>query len=112
MRSLLIALAGLGLIGLGGCADYLAVDGQGHTTAAPPKPATTATVAPVKGDTCGAAALQYLVGKANTEAPPPVDPSKRRVYCSACHITMDYRSDRVNIVFDKETGNITEVKCG
>ena len=111
MKPLHFAMAGLALASLGGCADYLAVDGQGHTTAEPPKLAAAAA-APTKGDTCGAAALQYLVGKANTEAPPPVDPSKRRVYCSSCHITMDYRPDRVNIVFDKETGNITEVKCG
>lgn len=110
MKPFLFALAGLTLASLGGCADYLAVDGQGHTTAAPPEP--TVMAAPVKGDTCGAAALQYLVGKANAEAPPPVEPAKRRVYCSACHVTMDYRPDRVNIVFDKETGNITEVKCG
>jgi hypothetical protein len=105
-RSSLIALAALGLAG---CADYLAVDEQGHTTAEPPK---GAAAAPVRGDTCGAGALQYLVGKNKSEAPAPVDPSKRRVYCASCSISKDFRADRLDIVFDQDTGTITAVKCG
>lgn len=110
MSRLLIAVAvtGLfGLVGLAACADYLAVDGDGHTTAAAPT-----TIQPVKGDTCGAASLTYLIGKPRTEAPAPVDTAKRRVYCSTCAVTMDYRKDRLNIVFDKSTDLITAVKCG
>ena len=97
------------VLGLSACAEYLPVDSQGHTTAEPPK---DAAAPPVKGDTCGAAALQYLVGKNKAEAPAPVDPSKRRVACSSCAVTMDYRADRLDIVFDKDTGTITAVKCG
>ena len=71
-----------------------------------------AVATPVKGDTCHAAELQYLVGKNKDEAPAPVDPSKRRVYCTACIVTMDFRPDRQDIVFDKDTGLIKQVRCG
>ena len=103
---------------LGACADnYLAVDGDGHHTATAPKPTLTegtppAPVIPIKADTCGAASLQYLIGKPKSEVPVPVDMSKRRVYCSTCMVTMDYRPDRLNIVFDQDTSAVTAVKCG
>jgi hypothetical protein len=42
----------------------------------------------------------------------PVDVSKRRVTCTTCPVTMDFREDRLNIFFDAETGIIKEVKCG
>lgn len=105
-RPLLVLLLALGL---SACAEYLPVDDQGHTTAEPPQGTTPAHV---KGDTCGASALQYLVGKNRSEAPAPVDPSRRRVTCSTCAVTMDYRPDRLDILFDKDTGTITTVKCG
>jgi hypothetical protein len=105
-RRLLLAC----MLGLAGCADYLAVDNQGHTTAEPLQGARPA--APVKGDVCGAAPLQYLVGRNKVEAPPPVDPSRRRVYCSSCVAPGRARPDQVDIVFDKDTGTITAVKCG
>ena len=107
MKHLLLLL---GVLGLSACADYLPVDSQGHTTAEPPKAAVSAT--PAKGDICHAAALQYLVGKNKAEAPAPVDPSRRRVYCSTCAVTLDYRPDRLDIEFDKDSGTITAVKCG
>lgn len=95
-------------LALAGCAQYLPADGQGRTTAEPPK----AAPAPTKGDTCGASAMQYLIGHNKDEAPAPVDPSKRRVVCSTCAVTQDHRPDRLNILFDKDTGAITQVKCG
>ena len=63
-------------------------------------------------DQCGAAELQDLVGKPRTEIPVPLDPSKRRVVCSTCIITQDYRPDRQTITFDTDTGIIKSVKCG
>jgi hypothetical protein len=42
----------------------------------------------------------------------PNDPSRRRVACTTCPVTMDFREDRVNILFDADTGVIKEVKCG
>ena len=63
-------------------------------------------------DMCGARPLQYLVGKPRSAIPVPVNVSKRRVTCTTCPVTMDFREDRLNIFFDAETGIIKEVKCG
>ena len=118
MRPIQLIVALAAALALGACADnYLAVDGDGHHTANAPKPSLTegsppAPVIPVKADTCGAAPLQYLIGKPKSEVPVPVDPSKRRVYCSTCMVTMDYRPDRLDIVFDQDTSAVTAVKCG
>lgn len=103
---------------LAACADtYLPVDAQGrHTAVAPRSPVSDLALAPpvtsARGDICGAASLQYLIGKPKAEAPVPIDPSRRRVYCSTCMITMDYRADRLDIVFDQTSGLVTAVKCG
>ena len=70
------------------------------------------TYKPVTNDQCGATALQGLVGKPRTEITVPLDPGKRRVVCSSCIVTQEYRSDRQTIVFSSETGIIESVKCG
>ena len=67
---------------------------------------------PSQPDACGARDLQWLVGQPRSRIPVPTDPSKRRVACTTCPVTMDYRPDRLNIFFDAETGIIKEVKCG
>ncbi|MDP1632018.1 MAG: I78 family peptidase inhibitor [Caulobacter sp.] len=67
---------------------------------------------PPPPDSCGANRLQGLVGKPKTEIPVPVDPSRRRVACTTCPVTLDYRPERLNIFFDAETGIVKEVKCG
>ncbi|MDB5430712.1 MAG: peptidase inhibitor [Caulobacter sp.] len=105
-----LIVLGLSLAALGACAS----------PAPPPPPPPPRPVAPPPPppappqapDTCGARPLQSLIGKNKSEIPVPVDMSKRRVYCSSCAITMDYRADRLNIVFDPETGIVKEVKCG
>ncbi len=120
MNGLRLAAVLAGAASLGACADYLAVDSAGNHTAAAPRPVmaetTTAAPAPVpvaaKPDTCGAAALQYLVGKPKSEVPVPVNPAGRRVYCSTCMVTMDYSPARLNIVFDQDSGIVKAVKCG
>ncbi len=61
---------------------------------------------------CEAAHLAYLVGKPRTAIPVPVDLSNRRVSCTTCPVTQDYQPDRTDILFDAQTGLITEVKCG
>jgi hypothetical protein len=105
---------------LAGAALALAVAACTSTPepAAPP-PATAPTAPAVVSlpptpakDQCGSAELQYLVGKPKTEIPVPVDPSRRRVACVTCPVTMEYRPDRVNILFDAQTGVIKTVKCG
>lgn len=63
-------------------------------------------------DLCGARPLQYLIGKSRSEIPVPVNVTNRRVTCTTCPVTMDFREDRLNIFFDAETGIIKEVKCG
>jgi hypothetical protein len=126
-----VAAVFAGAVALAGCTDYLEVDAAGHTTALPPKsrpsvptPATAEVIpkAPEGGpdtvmvtakmDQCGAAALQYLVGRPRTEIPVSVDLSNRRVYCETCVVTDDYRPERQDIVFDGVTGRVTSVKCG
>lgn len=71
----------------------------------PPKPVAWA-------DQCGASGLQYLVGKPKTDIPIPLEPSRRRVVCSTCPMTMDYSPVRQTILFDVNSGIVTEVKCG
>ena len=77
-----------------------------------PRPAPAPAYKPVSHDTCGADALQYLIGKPRTEIPVPLQPSQRRVVCSTCVTTQEFRADRQTIVFDTDTGLITSVKCG
>ena len=67
---------------------------------------------PDDGDTCQAGEFQYLVGKPRTDIPVPVDPSKRRVACTTCPVTMDFRADRLNIFYDEATGIVREARCG
>jgi len=73
---------------------------------APPPPP------PPPPDSCGAAPLQYLVGRPRTEIPVPVNPNLRRVACSTCAVTQDYVAARQTIVYDSQTGLVLSVKCG
>ncbi len=68
--------------------------------------------APASRDQCGAADLQGLVGKLRTEIPVPIDPTKQRVACTTCPVTMDFSPQRLNFFFDAATGVIREVRCG
>jgi hypothetical protein len=63
-------------------------------------------------DQCGAAEHQGLVGKLRTEIPVPIDPTKQRVACTSCPVTMDFSAERLNFFFDAATGVIKEVRCG
>ncbi len=78
--------------------------------APPPPPAASAAVEPK--DQCGLKDAQAFVGKPRTSLPAPVDPSRWRVACTTCPVTMDYRPDRLNILFNADTGVVREVKCG
>ncbi|MFN5618247.1 MAG: I78 family peptidase inhibitor [Brevundimonas sp.] len=35
-----------------------------------------------------------------------------RVTCTTCPVTMDYNPGRLNILYDRDTGVVREVKCG
>ena len=63
-------------------------------------------------DTCGASALAGLVGRPRTEIPVAVDLTRRRVSCTACPVAPDVRMDRLNILFDAQTGRVTKITCG
>lgn len=107
-----VGVSVLGLMALFACATT-----ESETAPAPPPPPVKVEEpAPMPAeepkDTCGAKPLQYLVGRPKSEIPVPVDPTKRRVTCSTCAVTMDYSPERLNIVFDTDTGIIKEVKCG
>jgi hypothetical protein len=88
---------------------------------APPPPPTTPTAPPAlalppkppaEKDQCGLKDAQQYIGKPRTSLPAPVDPSRWRVACTTCPVTMDFRADRLNILFNADTGVVQEVKCG
>lgn len=90
---------------------------------APPPPPETPTAPPVialpakpaaepEKDQCGLKDAQAFIGKPRTSLPAPVDPSRWRVACTTCPVTMDYRPDRLNILFNADTGVVQQVKCG
>jgi hypothetical protein len=79
---------------------------------APPPQAVAPRPPAPPSDSCGADALQYLVGKPRTEIPVPVNPGRRRVVCSTCAMTMDYQSTRQTIIYDSKTDLVSSVKCG
>jgi hypothetical protein len=82
------------------------------TTAAPPVQAAPARAPPKPADACGAAALQYLVGRPRTQIPVPVYPDRRRVACSTCVLAPGVVPWRQTIIFDAASGLIKSVACG
>jgi len=103
------------LIALGSCAEPSKPTPPAPAPAPAPPPPSQAVAPqppPAPRDSCGAAPLQYLVGKPRTEIPVPVIPARRRVVCSACVISHDYIPSRQTITFDVQTGLVTQVKCG
>ncbi len=63
-------------------------------------------------DTCGAGTLASLLGRPRNQIPVPVDLTHRRVACTACPVAPDVQLDRVNILFDAQTGLVTRITCG
>jgi hypothetical protein len=106
------------LIGLGACTAPAEQSAPSAAVAAapsapaPPLAASPPASRPRPADSCGAAALQYLVGKPRTDIPVPVNPSMRRVVCSSCMITQDYIAGRQTITYDTQTGLVSSVRCG
>lgn len=87
-----------------------------ETPPAPPPPVSEAPTVPVPPaepeDSCKAAEHQYLIGKNRSEIPVATDPSKVRVACTTCPVTMDFRGDRLNIFYDANTSIVKQVSCG
>ena len=109
-----VAFAAVLAAALAGCTGPSSADpaaGPPPVVQAPPMPTPVLTPPPAEPQ-CEAASLMYLIGKPRTEIPVPVEPARRRVYCSSCIITEDYAPGRTDIVFDSQTGIVTAVKCG
>ncbi len=119
LRMRAAALTGLAVLALCGCTS--AADGPSADAGRLPRmrvfpgslllPASGAA-RPQLPDTCGATALAGLVGRPRTQIPVPVDLSRRRVACTACPVAPDVKLDRVNILFDAQTGIVTRITCG
>jgi hypothetical protein len=106
---------------MAGAALLLASCSSGPPAPAPMPPPATPTAPPAialpqapeaEKDQCGLKDAQAFVGKNRTDLPAPVDPSRWRVACTTCPVTMDYRPDRLNILFNPDTGVVQQVKCG
>jgi hypothetical protein len=54
----------------------------------------------------------HLVGRPRSEIPPTPAGATWRVTCTTCPVTMDYNPGRLNILYDRDTGVVREVKCG
>lgn len=96
MKILMLGLAAVGLV-IPACAP---VD-DGVT----PPPADALT--PCKADQ-----YQGYIGRNRSELPPKPEGAVWRVTCTTCPVTMDYNPTRLNILFDRSTEVIREVKCG
>lgn len=99
----------LGLLALASCGGS-AVEAPPPAPMPPPPPRVAEPSPPP--DTCGARAMQHLVGRPRTEIPVPVRPDRQRVACTTCPVTQDYSPERLNFFFDADTGIIREVRCG
>ena len=112
----------LALAALGGCStrQYLAVNDAGDRTAlpaggrapVPPPPVQPTPVARLVWDQCGAGAMLYLVGKQKSEIPVANDPTRRRVVCTTCPMTQDYRPERQTILYDEASKAVVRITCG
>jgi hypothetical protein len=91
-------------------AFVLAAGGWAETAQPPAPPAPTGPHADPSA--CEAQSLAYLVGHPKTDIPVSADLSHRRVACTTCPVSDDFRPDRTNFMFDEKTGLITAVKCG
>lgn len=62
-------------------------------------------------DTCGAARHAHLMNRPVSEAPPAGSIPNYRLAALDDAITMDYREDRLNIFYDRDTGRIVGIRC-
>jgi hypothetical protein len=108
MRRTILSLA---LLALSACGSTSEEAPPPAAAPAPQPPPVSRAPEPVN-DTCGAAAVQHLVGRPRSEIPVPVDPRRQRVACTTCPVTMDFSEERLNFFFDAQTGIIKEIRCG
>ena len=107
-------VAGLGLLAAGllsACSTPMIAPYAKPALVAHAPPASRAAFA-AGPDTCSITELAWLIGRPKTDIPVPVMPSQRRVYCTNCSVTDDHDLERQNIVFDPDTGVVTQLGCG
>lgn len=112
MKRLLLASLALVLTSCSSGAPAPAPMPAPSTPTAPPAIALPAMPPAAEKDQCGLKDAQAFIGQNRTALPAPVDPSRWRVACTTCPVTMDYRPDRLNILFNPDTGIVQQVKCG
>ena len=83
----------------------------GACTAMPPHEGGPGVPPPVENQ-CRASEYQNLIGRHRSQIPERPAGATWRVTCTSCPVTMDYRPDRLNILFDQQTEIVREVKCG
>ena len=110
MRRLMAALALTGALAgsLGGCESRY-YDGRSPS---PPPPAPPLPRRPPV-DACGAASLDYLVGRPVSEVPQNYNSRRsQRVIGKRSYYEDRYDAERLTILYDEDTGRITRVRCG
>jgi len=60
---------------------------------------------------CGGDELGYLIGQSANEIDVSALPERHRIICHACHVTMDYIFDRLNVYLDK-SNRVERLTCG
>lgn len=75
--------------------------------------ACSSTPAPVDAGlaVCQAEQSRDLIGKHVGAVSFPAD-ANVRIACTTCPTTRDYRPDRMNVLFNEQTGIIEELRCG
>lgn len=68
---------------------------------------------PVSGQkVCRAENYQRYIGRNQSELPATPADENWRLACSTCAVTMDYREDRLTIVYNTQTNLIQSARCG
>ena len=103
------------ILALAGCSSAPEVE-RTDASKGPP-PASAAAPPPISRpaatrDSCGAAPLQSLVGHPRSEIPIPLQPDSQRVACTTCPLSQEVRPDRLNFLFDADSGIIRQIRCG
>lgn len=83
----------------------------GACSAMPPHEGGPGLPPPIENQ-CRASEHQSLVGQNRSQIPQAPAGATWRVTCTTCPVTMDYRPDRLNILYDEQSGIVREVKCG
>ncbi len=102
MRLAVLALAMGAASALSGCEYY---------RDSPPPPMADAPRRPPV-DACGAASMQYLVGRSVSDIPQSYGRRAQRVISNGSIISDLFDPQRLTIFYDDHDGRITRVRCG